>query len=56
MYFTVYKDSYGLFRWNLKTGNHEIIAHGESYTNKNGALHAIELVKSTGSTPTRDLT
>jgi uncharacterized protein YegP (UPF0339 family) len=57
MYFTLYKDIYGQFRWNLKSGNNEIIAHGESYINKNSALHAIELVKSTNLyTAIRDLT
>lgn len=57
MYFKLYKDSYGQFRWTLKAGNNESIAYGESYVNKNGALHAIELVKSTNLyTPIRDLT
>jgi uncharacterized protein YegP (UPF0339 family) len=57
MYFTIYKDVNGQFRWNLKSGNNEPIAHGEAYVNKNGALHAIELVKSTNLyTAIRDLT
>ena len=51
MYYTIYKDTQGYWRWNLKAANHEIIAHGESYHNKSDGLHAIELVKSTADTP-----
>lgn len=48
MYFEIYQSG-GEWRWRLKAGNHEIIAHGESYKNKNDCLHAIGLVKSTNS-------
>lgn len=47
MYFTIYKDAAGQWRWNLKAANHEIIAYGESYITKQSCLHAIELIKST---------
>lgn len=47
MYFTIYLDHTSQWRWNLKAKNHEIIAHGESYTTKQNCLHAIELVKDT---------
>ncbi len=46
MYYTIYTDAQGYWRWNLQSGNHEIIAHGEAYHNKADCLHVIELVKS----------
>lgn len=33
------------WRWHLKAGNNEIIAHGEGYRNRADCLHAIELVQ-----------
>ena len=39
--FTVYKDKAGQFRFNLKAGNGEIIAVGESYPDKKSALKGI---------------
>ena len=54
MYFTIYRSG-GQWRWNLRAGNHEIIAQGESYINKADCLHAINLVKSTDeNTPVRE--
>ena len=47
MYFVIYKDAAGQWRWHLKAINHETIAHGESYITKQSCLHAIELIKST---------
>ena len=47
MYFVIYKDASGQWRWYLKAINHETIAHGESYITKQSCLHAIELIKST---------
>lgn len=44
MYFTIYRDGQNQYRWNLKSGNHEIIASGESYHRKDTALHAVALV------------
>jgi uncharacterized protein YegP (UPF0339 family) len=43
--FEVFKDSAGKFRFRLKAGNGEIIAVGESYESKAGALNGIEAVK-----------
>lgn len=43
--FEVYHDFIGGYRWRLKAGNGEIIAQGESYVEKEGALACIELVK-----------
>lgn len=36
MYFEIYKDAKGEFRWRLKAGNHEIIATSQAYTTKQG--------------------
>ena len=47
MYFTIYKDAVGQWRWNLRAANREIIAHGESYYNKADCEHVVSLVKST---------
>ena len=49
MYFQIYVDKNHEWRWRLKGGNHEIIAHGEGYTTKQNCLHAINLVKNTTS-------
>ncbi|SES75751.1 DUF1508 domain-containing protein [Variovorax sp. OV084] len=46
MYFEIYPSGF-FWRWRLKGANHEIIASGEAYTNKDGCLHAIELMKQT---------
>lgn len=45
MYYYMYKDGSGYWRWNLKAANHEIIASGEAYYNKADCQHAINLVK-----------
>ncbi|MYA95547.1 MAG: DUF1508 domain-containing protein [Nitrospinae bacterium] len=55
MYYTIYKDTKGLWRWNLRARNHEIIAHGESYVNKSDCLHAINLVKASSNAPVREV-
>ena len=41
----------GLWHWHLKAENQEIIAHGEDYASKEVCLHAINLVKNSGSAP-----
>lgn len=47
MYFIIYKDVSGQWRWNLNAANNKVIAmSSESYINKQDALHAINLVKS----------
>lgn len=56
MYYEVYKDAQGQWRWRLKAANHEKIASsGEGYTNKQDCLHAIELVKSSSNAPTHEV-
>lgn len=44
-YFVVYKDSRGEFRWRLKANNHEIVATGEGYIQKQSAINAVNWVK-----------
>jgi len=43
--FTVYKDKRGEFRFNLKAGNGEIIAVGESYPDKKSCLKGIDSIR-----------
>jgi uncharacterized protein YegP (UPF0339 family) len=51
MYFHIYKDSQGLWRWRLTAANHKIIADSaEAYYNKQDCLHAINLIKQNAST------
>jgi len=46
MYFILFKDSSGQWRWNYNSVNHKIIAmSSESYINKQDAIHSINLVK-----------
>ncbi len=55
MYFEVYKDVRGEWRWTLKAGNHETIAtSGEGYINRADCLHGIELVKQSATAPVRE--
>ena len=51
MYFEIYKDAKGEYRWRLKAANHEIIAQGQGYTSKQNCQHAVDLVKSTTARP-----
>jgi uncharacterized protein YegP (UPF0339 family) len=43
--FEVYTDAAGKYRFRLKAGNGEIIAVGEAYESKAGALNGIDSVK-----------
>jgi uncharacterized protein YegP (UPF0339 family) len=43
--FELYTDAAGKFRFRLKAGNGEIIAVGEAYESKAGALNGIESIK-----------
>lgn len=49
MYFAMYKDVQGYWRWRLNAANHQVIASGEGYVNKGDCQRAIQLVK--GSSP-----
>ena len=57
MYFEVYKDAKGEFRWRLKAGNHVVIATGgEGYTTKQACLKGIDSEKKvTSETDVKDL-
>lgn len=42
------------WRWRLRAANHEIIAQGESYTDRRNCEHAVNLLKQTTfATPVR---
>ncbi|MFV8054645.1 YegP family protein [Mycobacterium sp. 48b] len=43
--FELYKDARGEYRFRLKAGNGEVIATGEGYTSKAGAINGIESVQ-----------
>jgi uncharacterized protein YegP (UPF0339 family) len=43
--FELYNDAQGKFRFRLKAANGEIIAVGEAYESKSGALNGIESIK-----------
>jgi uncharacterized protein YegP (UPF0339 family) len=52
-YYEIYKSS-SQWRWRFKANNHEIIAHGESYYNKDDCLNAIRLLKGSSNAPVYD--
>jgi uncharacterized protein YegP (UPF0339 family) len=56
MYFKLYKDASGYWRWTLYAANGKKIADsGEGYANKSDCLAGIDLVKSTNAaTPVRE--
>ena len=43
--FELYTDKSGEYRFNLKASNGEVIASGEGYSSKSGALAGIESVR-----------
>lgn len=51
MYFQLYRDTSGYWRWRLRAANHEPLASGEGYVNRSDCLHAIELVKGAYNAP-----
>jgi uncharacterized protein len=52
MYYQVWQStSDRKWYWHLKSANNEIIAQGEGYASKAGALHAIALVKASANAP-----
>jgi uncharacterized protein YegP (UPF0339 family) len=55
--FDVYQDKAKEYRWRLKAKNSKILATaGDSYKSKADAEHGVELVKSAGKAPVKDLT
>lgn len=52
MYYQVFKDSAGHWRWHLRAANHKIIADSaESYWNKDDCLAGVSLVKQSYNAP-----
>lgn len=43
--FEIYKDSAGKYRFRLKASNGEVVAQGEAYETKNGAIKGTEAVQ-----------
>lgn len=55
MYYQLYKDAGGYWRWTLYAANYRKIANsGEGYNNKSDALGAINLVKGSAYAPVRE--
>lgn len=56
MYFYLYRDQANQWRWTLYAANYRKVADsGESYWNREDALHGINLVRGTGyTTPIRE--
>lgn len=54
MYYTIYKDVNGHWRWRLSAANHQVIASGEAYANRADCEHVINLVKASGLAPVYD--
>lgn len=51
-HYRMYRDANQQWRWSLYAANGRMIANsGESYFNKNDCLHAINLVRGSGSSP-----
>jgi uncharacterized protein YegP (UPF0339 family) len=51
MYYEIYRDGQGYWRWRLRAANHETLASGESYVNKADCTRAIVLVKGSNPAP-----
>ncbi len=48
MYFQIFKSkANNQWYWHLKSANHEIIAYGEGYINREDCVHAVNLVMDT---------
>ncbi len=46
MYFQIYEDKRGEWRWRLKAGNHQIIGgSGEGYTDKDHCKRMVENIR-----------
>jgi uncharacterized protein YegP (UPF0339 family) len=55
MFYWLYKDAQGFWRWTLFAANNRKIANsGEGYHNRSDALSAISLVKQSGVTPIKE--
>lgn len=47
MYFQIFQGVNGQWYWHLRAANHEIIAYGEGYINREDCVHAVNLVMDT---------
>lgn len=48
MYFEIFKSKTdNQWYWHLKAANHEIVAYGEGYRNRDDCVHAVNLVMDT---------
>ena len=57
MYYIIFKDRLGQWRWTLRAANHEPIAmSSESYVRKSDAEHGISLTKLSANAPVREST
>lgn len=56
MKFEYWKADNGNWYWHLKAANGEVIAQGEGYVKKDGATHAISLVKASANASVVNLT
>lgn len=57
MYYVLYKDTQGYWRWTLKAANHEPISvSSESYVRKADAEYGIQLNKSSANAPVHQKT
>ncbi|AVW92519.1 YegP family protein [Celeribacter baekdonensis] len=55
MYYVLYKDAGGYWRWRLRAANNKTIADsGEGYFNRSDALSGIALVKQSSNAPVRE--
>ena len=54
MYYVIYRDVNGHWRWRLNAANHEAIASGEGYVNKSDCQNAVRLVKTSSLAPVHE--
>lgn len=56
MYFELYQDAKGEWRWRLKAANHQIVATGgEGYSTKQSAMKGINVVKAAADAEVREI-
>jgi uncharacterized protein YegP (UPF0339 family) len=55
MRFEIFKNVNNEYCWRLRASNGEIIAHGESYKEKQSCRAAIHLVRQTDNVPVKEL-
>lgn len=55
MYYLIYQDIAGYWRWTLYAANYKKVANsGEGFLNKTDCIYSIKLVKSSESAPIKD--